>query len=249
MGEVKYLIGKWQAFIQQIVYLVGRGYKEYCLVLYPTGKEHKYKNIDEKLISKYQCDLNKNQRYYRKQKGYANYIFLRYKGIAIILKTGGKIHSKINEDDVFLEVSKQPIPIEISENMTLEIRVAQERIVASNEKAKEDEKNRKGNKKKRKKRTIVKEHISVYLAQKIYDDVLFTCLELLDAKRFKQMCTTFNNLNGLPAWSGIIDQRWEILNTLKAAAKKKGLTKKVIDFSKYDIKTKRRIYKVFDEIQ
>ena len=233
---MKYFIDKWQAFVQQIVYLVGRGYKEYCVVLYPAQKEHKYKNIDEKLIKKYQCDLNKNQKYYRKQKGYANYVFLRYEGIAIILKTKGEIHSKTNEDDVFLDVLRNPISIELSSNMCLEIKIAQERV-----------KNEIGKDKKSGKKVILKEHISVYLSNKTYNDVLYTCLELLDDKRFKQMCTTFNNLNGLPAWAGIIEQRWRILNEIKMAAKKKGLSK-IIDFSKYDIKTKRRIYKVFDEI-
>lgn len=217
LGEVKYLIDNWGAFLQQIVYLIGRGYKSFCIVNYPIEKKHKYKDIDRKLIGKYQCDLNKNQKYYRKQNGYANYSFLRYKNIAIVLKTDGNNHSKIKGNDVFLDVNNNPISIRITDWTVFEIKYVAKRI-------------------------------SVYLSRESYENILGSCLESLDDKRFTQMYVLFNNLNGFPAWSGIIQQRRRMLSTLKKEAKRKGLYK-LIDFNKFDIKTRRHIYTVFDEIK
>ena len=213
MGEVKYLIDNWQAFLQQIVFLTGIGYKHYCLITYPLEKEHKYKNIDEKMINKYDCHFNRNRKYTRKQKGYANYSFLRYKNIAIVLKTEGKVHEKIKEDDVFKSSKMEPISITITDLTTLEVRNS-------------------------------KNGVSVYLSQDTYDNVLGRCLECLDDARFNQMYVLFNNLNGLPAWSGIVYQRFNMVKALRAAAKRRNVFKQ-INFNKFQIKDKRYPVKVF----
>ena len=213
MGEVKYLIDSWQAFIQQIVYLVGRGYDQYCLILYAEKHRHKYEDIDKKLIDKYQCNLNKDQKRYRKQKGYENYSFLRYKETAIILKTKGKTHERIKGNDEFELVKNQCISIRISDWITLEVRNVQDRV-------------------------------SVYLSDDTYREIKNTCLDHLEMKNYTKMRVTFMNLNGIPAWGGIVKQRIKMIGELKKNAKKLGYYKQ-INFNNFEINKKRKPVQVF----
>ena len=102
---MRYLCIDWQGFIQQLVYQVSRGYWFYHYVKYPVAKEDRWRKIDEKLQKKYSTDRSKYVRARRKQKGLANFVFLRWRDHAVILHTMGTIDVP-NYDDKFTASSK-----------------------------------------------------------------------------------------------------------------------------------------------
>lgn len=219
MGEVKYLIDNWQPFLQQIVYLVGRGYTEYFLIDYPEQKKDRFLSIDKKLIDKYQCDLTKDQKHYRKRKGFANFTILRWSNKMIMLKTPGEIHSKIKADDKFFGIKETPILIRLTDKVSFEIKLDKEGS------------------------------LSVYFDKETYKEIRVNCYEAIDLKSMKDVKFHFNNANGFPAWSGLINQRYKMKNEIIKYSKKNALPKYFIEQldKQLTVKTKRRIYKVFDE--
>lgn len=193
MSEIKYLVDDWQGFIQQIVYLLSRGYTEFCSVEYPVKKENKFIEIDEKLIKKYRANRNKDQLRYNKQKGNANFKFLRYKNTAIIMKTKGRVEEKINCDDVFYNISKKDIVIKVTDLTSFKIKIGE------------------------------KGTITVFMTEDFFRYTKATCLDLLDARKIKECVTEFNKLNGLPAWQGINEQRGKIKKAILRYTKKSGI--------------------------
>lgn len=190
MSETKYLVDNWQGFIQQIVYYVSREYTEFCLVEYPMQKEDKFEKIDEKLIQKYRANRTKDQLRYNKQKGNANFKFLRYKNTAIIMKTKGKIEEKITCDDVFHSIEKKDIVIKVTNLTSFKIK--------------------KGG----------KDSITVFMTEDFYKYTKAHCLNLLDTRMIKECVAEFNKLNGIPAWQGINEQRGTIKKSIINRAKK-----------------------------
>lgn len=214
--SVKYLIGNWVAFVQQIQHLISRGYTEYCLVNYPEDKAKKYLNIDRKLIEKYNANLNKDKTYYNKTKGYCNFKFLRWGNLGIILRTKGDLQKNIVQDDAFSNVEKQKINVRVGERVNLLIGFNHENIV------------------------------TVAMDNETYQIVKATCFEYVDSKDYYAAISTFNNLNGLPSWGGIVQQKIK----LKGRIVKKmemNIAKKKCEYlgQKMKINTKRTPVKVF----
>lgn len=212
----KYLIGEWVAFIQQIHHLVARGYTEYCLVDYPIEKKDKFLKIDKKLISKYDCNLNKDKTHYNKQKGNCNFKFLRWQHTGIFLKTPGKPKKEIVIDDEFNNVKKIKIRIGIGPKTNL--------LIGYNG----------------------KDQASVFLDKESYREVRATCLEYIDRNHYSKMVQAFNNLNGLPAWGGIVEQKIQMKEYLVKRLKKNVSKDEVAKLaSQMRINTKRTAVKVF----
>lgn len=212
----KYLIGEWVAFIQQIQHMVARGYTEYCLVNYPSDKKDKFLKIDRKLISKYDCNLNKDKNRYNKLKGNSNFKFLRWQHIGIFLKTPGNPKKGIVVDDQFDDVKKIKICIEIGPKTKLLIGHDDER------------------------------KMTVFLHKESYREVRATCLEYMDRKSYLKMVEAFNGLNGLPAWGGIVEQKIRMKEYLLKRLKKNLTKEQVAMYSKQmRINTKRTAVKVF----
>jgi hypothetical protein len=115
-----YLVANWQALMQQLVFLSGQGYIHYYVAYLPKEKEHKFPTIDKKLIAKYQTNVSKYQRYRLKQKNRANFIYLRWEHIAVILHTNGDI-PVIEEMDTFKSIKDSPIPIQLSKYLSLSV--------------------------------------------------------------------------------------------------------------------------------
>lgn len=212
----KYSIGDWQAFVQQIQYLVSRGYVEYCLIKYPEHKTDKFLKIDRKLIQKYNCNLNKDKTYYNKKKGYCNFKFLRWGDTGIFLKTKGIPNEKLVVDDVFLNVKKEKINIIIGEQTVLNIGY--------------DEENK----------------ATVFLNKDSYRNVKAVCFQHIDSKNFRKAASTFNNLNGLPAWGGIVRQKIKLKGQIISKMKKNVSVDQTFEYDKkMKINTKRTPVKVF----
>lgn len=212
----KYLIGNWIALVQQIQHLVSRGYVEYCMVKYPEHKEHKFLQIDQKLIDKYNANLNKDKTYYNKKKKYSNFKFLRFEDTAIILKTKGNLHENIIFDDVFLNVKKEKICVVGGDRAKL--------LIGYDDEMK----------------------ATVFLDRETYKEVKATCFEYIDRKQYYKAVETFNNLNALPSWGGIVEQKIRMKGQIVKKMKKNLPSEKVYGLStKMIINTKRHPVKVF----
>jgi hypothetical protein len=115
-----YIVANWQALMQQLVFLAGQGYTFYHVVYLPIDKAHKFPSIDIKLIAKYQTNVSKYQRYRFKQKDRANFIYLRWEHIAVILHTNGDIPT-IEGIDAFKNIKDTPMPIQLSKYLSLSV--------------------------------------------------------------------------------------------------------------------------------
>lgn len=212
----KYLVVNWVGFVQQLQHLIARGYEEYCSISYPEKKESKYEQIDAKLISKYNCNLDKDKTYYRKKKKVSNFKFLRFGNQAMILKTKGNIEEGIVVDDTFKHIKKEKMVIPIGEKASLSIGYDNEK------------------------------KITVFMTREMYREVKYTCFGYIDRQQYNKAIATFNQLNGLPSWGGIVEQKIKMKQQIarhfeKALSKESalGLTKKM------KINTKRIAIKVF----
>lgn len=85
----RYLARSVGGFIQQAaVYYVQRGY--YFYVLGRVPKDSRGQQIDRKILTKYDIELSKFQRYRLKKKGQARIQYLRYRDTFVLLATEGK---------------------------------------------------------------------------------------------------------------------------------------------------------------
>lgn len=104
------------------MYLVSRGYFYHCVIYLPQKKTDKFLQIDQKLISKYAADKSKYQRARQKNKKIANFYYLRWENIAIIMHTLGSLDG-LEYDDKFTDISlkKGKINLGISNLIALDI--------------------------------------------------------------------------------------------------------------------------------
>lgn len=129
---MRYLCNSWQALVQQAVHYLSRcNYHYFHVIHLPEKKRDKWVKIDEKLINKYKCYRNKDQRYDNKKSGYANFVYLRWEHIAIILHSEGKIESDILYDDRFYDIRKNSMYLKVSDFTHLEIKTFEGKITVS----------------------------------------------------------------------------------------------------------------------
>ena len=115
-----YLVKSWQALMHQLVFLAGQGYIHYYVAYLPPHKKEKFDGIDKKLIAKYQTNVSKYQRYRFKQKNQANFIYLRWEHIAVIVHTNGNIHP-IEGMDSFKNLRDGAMVIQLSKYLALSV--------------------------------------------------------------------------------------------------------------------------------
>lgn len=212
--KVVYLCNSWQFYLQQIVYLLGKGYYSYCTGIIPMEKLDKADKIDNKIINKYKLDLSKYQRSRRKTKGLCNFYYLRWNNNFVILKTDGNIDEEIknNLDDEFLDIRKSQ-----KGNSKLKVIVSDEVIfnvvMHSNNSSK---------------RTI-----TVVYDNTTYKELKSELEELVKARKLKQLENFYEKLSHFPAWSGVIKQNFLLLDEMYKFAKKYGLNNKNKNLIKY----------------
>ena len=98
-------------FSRLILNYVGNGYQEIQVSTVPEKKRQKITMIDAKITKKYQTDLTRGQRQYRKKKGICNYVALRYNYTILVLKTPGEIPKEIKKEE-FGHILKTKIQFE-----------------------------------------------------------------------------------------------------------------------------------------
>lgn len=198
--KVNYLCNSWQFMLQQIIYLVSKGYTYYSTGEIPINKSNKARSIDKKIIDKYNINLSKYQRTRRKQKKIANFYYLRWKNQFVILHTKGNVDESVIIDDEFYNLNDYR-----KGDSKFKIIVGKELIV----------------------NIIMKEgKPTVVLDKSTYKNVKAELDELVKTKQIKKLYKRFSMLNSIPAWSGIVKQKFLLQEEIYKAAKKYGLNTK-----------------------
>lgn len=182
----KYLCESWQSLLQQLQHLVGRGYIYHHVIDLPEKKKDRWEQIDWKLIGKYQSDKNKWQRSRAKVKKIANFYYLRWDRIAVLLHTKGCIPNLIQYDDKFkcLETKgkNNRIHIRISELVCFEVYLGDA-----------------------KKGGVRKPAVS--LEKQTFAGIKDTLEAVAATNKKTLMIKEFNKINGFPAFNSIIQQK------------------------------------------
>ena len=193
--------------LQQIVYLVSKGYIYYSVGEIPLTKASKARSIDKKIIDKYNMDLSKHQRSRRKKKKLANFYYLRWKNQFIILHTEGEIDESVKIDDVFFNIKKKS-----KRGNKIKINIGKELILNV---------------------VLVNGKATVMLDKSTFKDVKTELDELVKNKQIGKLYKRFNMLNYIPAWSGIVKQKFLLQEEIYKSAKKYGLNTKKRNQIKY----------------
>jgi hypothetical protein len=211
--ETRYLCENWQGLLQMIVYLTSRGYYYYCLTLLPINKKDKWPTIDQKLICRYQTSKSKFQRARAKLKKHANFYYLRWGNVAIILHTEGKIEG-IEYADKFDDIRIRQMVLPISELITFTVSTLPN----------------KGRK------------VCVRLSRETYRGFKAVLADVASTKNIAQMKSEFQKINGLPAYSSVIEQKRNLARYLVKKAQRHQIALKA---SALRVSTKLVRYKVF----
>jgi len=102
-----------------IQYYVDNGYCYVQFVKYPENKKDKWLAIDKKLSEKFNTDLNKGQRAYRKRKKQANAVALRCREVCIIMHTNGS-H---NWDEKFTDIREETLQIPFGNIVKIDLKI------------------------------------------------------------------------------------------------------------------------------
>lgn len=182
-AKQEYLCVSWQGLLQQLEKLINNGYWYHCVTYLPEKKRYRWEKVDQKLISKYDAGLNKWQRARRKKKGIANFIYLRWNHVAVLLHTKGNIPQNVVYDDTFRNImakgKKNRLKVQISPLVGFEFY--------------QDPKG-----------------ITVKLDKQTYAGIKDHLETVVATKNVAKIVHEYNKLNGFPAFRGIVRQKIEL---------------------------------------
>lgn len=217
-NEYLYKPTTWQGLLQQIVFLVTQGYSYFHVAQYPENKRDKWDKIDKKLIEKYQTNLTRSQRYRNKEKRNANFWFLRYESVAIILMAttdfkGAKTQARpgIVIDDQFFDIHKKDMKINIGKMSSFKVHSIDGKITVS-------------------------------MTNQMFTDIKIKLLEVAKTKDLKKTQFEFHKLNGLPAWAGINKQKFQLLDLVVQELKRHNIKAKKTSFFVKLTRNKVKVY-------
>ena len=209
-----YLCTCWQAFIQQIVHNVSHGYYYYHYHTLTENRRDKLPQIDKQIETRFATDRAKDQRYRAKKRGECNYFYLRHELKLIIMRTDGNEWSSELRSHPFDDIRQKPLEIRIEGDGNLVLKLHRKAVSG----------------------------ISVCLSKSCFRDKKYELLNLLEHRQISKMMYAFNKLNGVPAYSGVVEHKKLLMKELINAAKKHGIKLRREDFR---LKTKLERYKVF----
>lgn len=208
--KVDYLYNSWQFMLQQLVYMVGRGYYFYHVGKISEKKLDKAIDIDKKIINKYNINIDKYKRNRRKQKKLANFYYMRYHTTFIILHTDGRLDVEL--DDEFFDAR-------IKQTEVNRLKIGASNGVSFNISLVHKERNQ--------------YKVTVSLSNETYKNFRTEIEEYIQQRQIKKLEEFFKRLRNLPAWKGIIKQEYLLLDEVYKYAKKYGLNSKKKNLIKY----------------
>ncbi|MBB6454397.1 hypothetical protein HNQ94_002879 [Salirhabdus euzebyi] len=119
----QYLVESWKGLLQYITNnLLGKGYYYWHCTELPVQKQDKWLKIDEKLMSKYETNIDKFKRHRRKAKGLANFVYIRWEQYAFIFHTEGTVPDVY--DDKFYDIRQEPLFLKVGELTTFVLQIS-----------------------------------------------------------------------------------------------------------------------------
>lgn len=205
-------IGTWQGFLQQIVDYVNKGYWYHCLTNYPEKKREKWRDIDRKLVYKYNGNYDKWTNYFRKRNGIANFAILRWQNKCVMLHTLGEIDVEDKENmDVFFDIRQKPLILPISDSITFKI--------------------------------LLTHKTEVYFDRDCYRNLKAKYAEYAMKRMKNVLIESFNKLNSIPSYKGIVEQKRSLLRFIIKEARRYQMK---ISWKDFKFNTFRKVYKVLD---
>lgn len=186
----------WKDFVKLMLNHAGHGYVKYSFFMIPNKKIAKAECIDRKILQKYQeAGYNKDQRYRHKKAGQANFAYLRWQHVGVVLCTEGEVKERPDADK-FVRLDAEPLIFALG--AMIEIKIA---------KAKAGK------------------NYTVFLSKKSYREIKAVLRENLRHHRTAVAEEYWDRLRGLPAFSGILEQTRELTKWIRKECKLAGLKK------------------------
>lgn len=219
-NEYLYKPISWKGFLQQLHFLIARsGYRYFHVTYYPEQKQDKWDKIDQKMIAKYQTNTTRSQRFRNKEKKNANFWFLRYENVAVVLMATDKfkgaktqVREGIEISDEFFDITKKHMKIKIGKMSNFKLH-------------------------------YVDGSLTISMANEMYTDIKYKLMEVAKEKNLNKARYEFQKLNGLPAWSGINAQKFQLLDVVVQELKRHNIKAKKNTFF---VKLSRDKVKVFE---
>ncbi|BCD26932.1 hypothetical protein BC30090_p405 (plasmid) [Bacillus cereus] len=190
-----YELASWQALLRMLAYLVSRGYYYWHITYIPEKKLHKASDIDKRLIERYGARKSKFQRARQKKKGEANFYYMRWHNVVVMLHTVGEIKFEI--EDEFFDIRKQPLEIKISELVSFVLRFRPKKGGSGN--------------------------YTFYLSKDTYKKLKEDISHNAGLKQMNKLYGAFKRFNNFPSYYGILSQKMQLKTYLFKQAKKHGL--------------------------
>ncbi|MGG0277994.1 hypothetical protein [Bacillus rhizoplanae] len=215
-----YELASWQALLRMASYLVSRGYYHWHVTYIPEKKLHKVDNIDTRLIERYEARKSKFQRARQKRKGDANFYYMRWQNVVVMLHTEGSINFEL--EDEFFDIRTKPFEISISEMVSFTLRFHEKKGGSGN--------------------------YTFYLSKSTYKGIKDDIRVNAQTQQMPKLYGAFIRFNNFPAYAGIVFQKRELMKYLFSQADKHGLHYKKSNFVIKDkINNKIQIWKEPDD--
>jgi len=186
----------WKEFAKLLLNHAAHGYVEYASFVIPDKKMSKAEAIDRKILCKYpEIGYSKDQRYRRKKAGQANFIYLRWQKIGIMLRTEGDVAAR-QDPEQFERLDSAPLTFAVGS--MLEIKVGKAKAGRN---------------------------YTAFLSKQCFRTIKGILRENVRHRRLAVAENYWERLCGLPAFGGILEQTRELTKWIKKECKLAGLKK------------------------
>ncbi len=186
----------WKDFVKLVLNHAAHGYSEYSAFMIPDKKITKAESIDRKILNKYpEAGQNKDQRYRSKRAGKANFAYLRWQHVGVVLCTEGEVKERPDADK-FVRLAAEPLIFAVG--TMIEIKIARARAGRN---------------------------YTAFVSKKSYREIKAVLRDHIRHRRPAVAEEYWNRLRGLPAFSGILEQTRQLTKWIKLECKLAGLKK------------------------
>lgn len=181
----------WQALVQYLASVFGRGYYYYQVVPYPKKKRDEWSSLDQKMIERFNMLDSKYKRARRKKdKGWSNVLLIRYQERLYILMTDGDTPPHVDlTGERFLDIRKQALQIQLGNVM---------RLVISHSGKK----------------------VNIHMPRDYFKERKSFIEDLAKSKALKKIKNDLAMLKGIPGYRGINQQRKELIDVAVKSLRK-----------------------------
>ena len=218
-SQDQHVCGDWRYFLQRIQGNMKDEYFYYSIFSIPETKMDKAEAIDQKIIEKYGCNMSKDQRHRNKKKGNANFQYFRFQSCGVIMATPGNV---VDDCEPLINVNIKPMVLRVG---TLEVVFKRSKVKIKNKEGR-----------------VIKTQTkyTLFLTDKCMEEKKREFNNLAKRGKCEEIIEHFNRLNGIPSYSGIVQNKVKLKKHLKHLKQIHSLVD--LDLSKLRIKTYKEMY-------